>query len=576
MKKVCEAAAGLLRGEQSLRICYALVLLLLATILLGTASVRQPSLSPFFNGNVYYWLFSHWEPLACGVWAAFLMILPGPKTAAADKAAVSDKGRDRNADEDAHLRNFARIPVWLMAAGVLALGIAGWFWVLGAYPVSMDEVMAQFQAEIFAQGKVCAPVPREHAATAWALTPVLCTLRADGGPYGSWVSTYLPGWSAMLAPFHYAGADWLLNPLLSALCLPMLLAVGNRIWGRGAVESRLAVLLLACSPQFLTTAMTSYAMPAHLLLSLVWIWLMLRRDWLGWAAAPWVGLVAITLHQPHVHPLLAAPFLLRLVCERRWRVVAYMTASYAVQVPVVVALTEYFHPGQLLGTSGAPLGFDIIQLHLQPMNLLLLITWSNAPLVLLTGVTLVTWRVSGSNVIPPPIRDAALACALTFGIYILMPATQGHGWGYRYFHPALGCWCLVAAAGLRPACALWGHEQTRRFIVAGCVFALAVLLPLRCVEMKRFAAPFIQGYHTLCHESLRLSEPYVATPLDFWYGQDFQRNDPFLRNRPLFLFATRLGKSQAEALRNTNHLDDPDPGDLMHTGLRKIRQSWYP
>ena len=79
------------------------------------------------------------------------------------------------------------------------------------------------------------------------------------------------------------------------------------------------VILLVCSSQFLITAMTPYAMTAHLALNMIWLWLFLRDTRGAHALAAGVAFVACGLHQVVFHPLFAAPFILSLLRARRWK-----------------------------------------------------------------------------------------------------------------------------------------------------------------------------------------------------------------------------------------------------------------
>ena len=60
-------------------------------------------------------------------------------------------------------------------------------------------------------------------------------------------------------------------------------------------------MLLASSPQFLITSMTSYAMSAYLALNLLWLWLFLRDTPRAHLAAMTVGFAACGLHQLIFH-----------------------------------------------------------------------------------------------------------------------------------------------------------------------------------------------------------------------------------------------------------------------------------
>ena len=92
-----------------------------------------------------------------------------------------------------------------------------------------------------------------------------------------WASAYLPVNAALHAVFSMAGDAWLTGPVLALLSLIMLHAVGRRTFPNRPDATFVAVILLATSSQFLFTAMTPYAMTAHLALNLAWLWLFLRE-----------------------------------------------------------------------------------------------------------------------------------------------------------------------------------------------------------------------------------------------------------------------------------------------------------
>jgi hypothetical protein len=144
----------------------------------------------------------------------------------------------------------------------------------------------------------------------------------------TWISPYLPGYSAVRALFHLGGAQWMTNPCLAMLTVLAMVGVSSRLWPSSKVNQGLALLMLVTSPQFLINSMTSYAYPAHLCVNLFWLWLYSRNDRLGLMLAPWVGVLAMGLHQPVVHVLFAAPFLVRLLWSRSWRLRIYTVCIY--------------------------------------------------------------------------------------------------------------------------------------------------------------------------------------------------------------------------------------------------------
>ncbi len=205
--------------------------------------------------------------------------------------------------------------VTLIAVGVFAAAALGSHFVCHDYALSADEFMADFQAQIFLRGKITAEVPVAMGRRGADHSPTF----VDYFPAThSWKATYLPVYAALRALFQGVYLQSLLNPFLAALTVFALYGTVRNIWPNEKQNALLAVLLLAGSAQFLLMAMTAYSMPAHLALNTVWLWLYSRPDRRRFYLAPIVGVLAIGLHQPIVHALFVAPFLLRLVWQRKW------------------------------------------------------------------------------------------------------------------------------------------------------------------------------------------------------------------------------------------------------------------
>ncbi len=148
----------------------------------------------------------------------------------------------------------------------------------------------------------------------------------DDGAY--WASAYLPVNAALRGLAKAAGGATLASPLLAAISVAAVWGVGRRMWPGRPSTALIAAVLLATSSQFLVTAMTPYAMNAHLAFNLVWLWLFLRGGRVGHAGALAIGFLACGLHQLLFHPLFVAPFVLQLWIERRWRLAGLYTLAY--------------------------------------------------------------------------------------------------------------------------------------------------------------------------------------------------------------------------------------------------------
>ncbi len=122
--------------------------------------------------------------------------------------------------------------------GLLAASAIGLL-VLQNFPNSGDEWCYLLQAEMFIQGRLSVPSPphREFFHTGWMINN------------GKFYTHHPPGWPLVLATGVWAGVPWLVNPLLGALTLLVVYALGKRMY-----QQRVATIALLCtlgSPFFL-------------------------------------------------------------------------------------------------------------------------------------------------------------------------------------------------------------------------------------------------------------------------------------------------------------------------------------
>ena len=329
--------------------------------------------------------------------------------------------------------------VYLIAAAVFTLAIAGYFVVFHEYSLTADENMADFQARIFLGGHLRAHLPSFWQPMARLIMPVHAYYFPE---LQSWNSGYLPVYAAIRAAFMSLEMQALVNPLCAALSVCLIAAIARQIWPNDKLKPLLAAALLAASPQFLVMSMTAYAMPAHLALNLLWLWLYLapqkRRFWL----APLVGVAALGLHQPFFHALFVTPFLARLVWERRWKTSAYFALVYLAGIVCWYSWWQHFMADFSSGSGHSAFGVHRYTWVIQVIYLSLVIAWLALPLPLLATLGFANLRRQR-----PILWDAALSCLLTFGFYVFVRLDQAHGWGDRYFHGTIGCLILVALVG---------------------------------------------------------------------------------------------------------------------------------
>jgi hypothetical protein len=426
---------------------------------------------------------------------------------------------------------------------------------------SMDEFSADFQARLFAAGRYQVSLPEAWRPFAPAIVPIFVQYRAASA---AWLSAYLPGYALMKAPFVALGMPGLLNPLLAAVSVLALGAVARRLWPNEALRPWLAIALLVTSSQFIVTSGSAYSMPAHLCLNLVWLWLYMRGDARSWAAALAVGVLALGLHSPVPHALFVAPFLVRLVRDRRWDRVISAAVVYGAGA---IGWLLWLRMAQPMAQGGAGGLLDIFSfpngaiLWLHAVNLSLLFTWQTPIFGVLAVAALI--RADRFN---RTLADLAWGVVLTLAFFTLFPATQGHGWGYRYAYQVLGSLALIAAAGLEPLHNALGERRTQALVAGSLVVTLVILLPLRLVETEQFVRPFAAG---VAHVTSQKADVVLVHGDSVWYGRDLIRNDPFLRGQPTVVRASWITSEQRAALERAypGRVVDVSDTDLLKLGM---------
>ncbi|MFL5619252.1 MAG: hypothetical protein ACJ79A_12775 [Gemmatimonadaceae bacterium] len=451
--------------------------------------------------------------------------------------------------------------VGLVAALMFVVALATWYHVHHAVLLTMDEFTSDFQARILAHGELRATLPREWQPYVDAMAPVFTAYRdLDGG----WLSQYLPGYALLKTPFVLTGLEVLLNPLLAALSVLLLAAIARRLWPDEGLRPWMALAFFVTSSEVLMTSGTGYSMPAHLALNLLWLWLYQRGDARSWGVALAVGVLALGLHNPMPHALFVAPFLLRLVRERRWGRAAAAVVAYGIGGLIWIGWLRMANPFARPGGPGLFSMFALpnaLAFWLQTVNLSLLFTW-HAPLFGALAIA----GVARARRLGPVMTDVALGVAFTLAFYLFFPLTQGHGWGYRYAYQVLGSLALLAAAGTPSLVSAVGARRAQSLLIASFATALLVQVPLRFWQGERFIRPYAAAYR---HLSSRPARVVLVNADSIWYGRDLIRNDPYLRGQPVVLAArllTREGRAAIEAAYPGQVLEVRD-GELLRLGL---------
>ena len=434
--------------------------------------------------------------------------------------------------------------VFVAAGAAVLVAWAGARVVCDNYGLSADEFLAQFDARILGAGRLAAPVPPEWRGHLSALQPVYL------GPAGKahWVSFYLPVNSAFLALGSALGSQSLVPAIWAGVAVLAAYGVARRLWPDQRDAAPVAALLVATSPQMLITAMTPFAMPAHLAANLVWLWLVLRGGRWGQGLATIVAFLACGIHQIVFFPLFAAPFVLEMWLARRWRVALLHTTALA----VILAFWNIYpalrlHLLDAAATGGAAQAesaidqalrmlarFNVDGAGLLAKNLFRFVTWQSlvtVPLMLLAAPA--AWRAGGP-------QRALLLCFIVTGLAMfLLSPFQGHGWGYRYFHGLIGSAALLAAWGwsrAREGLDASGRRRASAVMTAALAASALVLLPFRAWQAHAFVQPYAEAAEKLLNSG---AEVLLIDDTGMWYGQVLLRNDPFLAP-PVMLYLPNL------------------------------------
>lgn len=439
------------------------------------------------------------------------------------------------------------------AVAVLALAIVGFCYagrriVMQGFDLVRDEQMVTFDAFVYRHGHLVWPFPSEWRPEAEALNWTFM--------YGvqhpvAWISSYLPGNALLHAAVGLFADPDLTAPILAGLCVPLIWSIARRLWPDESENPAIALLLLTVSGQFLITAMTTWAMTAHLFFNLVWLRFFLCNRRSTDFAALAVGAFATGLHQPIFHPLFVLPFGLLVLVRREWARVAIFSLGY-----VVIGLFWLAWPHWIEGlvSGGAPAlasngtGFaeraqgavseSSNNLALMGGNLLRFVTWQNLAMLPLLGAAV------------PVIRRDPFVAALAGGIVlpvlaitVLLP-WQGYGFGYRYLHPVLGNVALLGVYGWQNLAAI--RQALRPAMLTVAAGGLLLMLPRQLVFAHGFVSANAEASRRIDASG---ADYLIVNPADGFGYANIVFNLPDLANRPIRLQSDKVRDHRGLAAR---------------------------
>lgn len=424
-----------------------------------------------------------------------------------------------------------RHPRWLAAATVIVLAVGARL-AYHAHPLAMDEYAPLFQSEAFAAGRLTGQVPA--ALVDWLVPKgfqgVFFKVSHESGAVAS---MYWPGLALLLTPFTLLGVPWVLNPLVGGATVLAMHRLAREFFAAEEAVG-LAVLLTLASPAITINAISFYSMPAHLLANTLFAVLLLRRTAATALLAGIVGSLALVLHNPVPHLLFALPWIGWMATQPGGgRRIAALAAGYLpgalllglgwpLFLRTVGDATAATAPGtpagalrifrESLGSFRMPSGTVF-----EARFLGLVKVWLWAVPALFAAAAVGAWRKREDT---GPWLALAGSALLTLVGYLAVRFDGGHGWGYRYFHPAWVALPIFAVAAARST-AVAGF-------LGACALASVVLTGVRAVQVEHFIAAHLAQRPVAASGEARV---LIVDPSSGFYAVDLVQNDAFLRNR---------------------------------------------
>jgi hypothetical protein len=443
---------------------------------------------------------------------------------------------------DALLRSIGQRP-YMIGGAVAVLSSIGTLVIYHNQPLSMDEYAAVFQSKAFAAGHLSG-----------RFSPDLLNLLIPEGfqqiflgaskTTGEVASKYWPSFALLLTPFSLLGISWACNGVLSGITIVVLNKISRRLF-QSAEAAGLVTLFTIASPVFFADGISYYSMTAHMLANAIFALLLLKPTTRRLVAAGIVGSIALTLHNPVPHALFALPWFVWLATqERPVSKLAALCAGY-VPLSLLLGIGWFWYLGNLTQTAGPAagtvdsVGSTIANAFALPtgtvyyarlVGLAKILLWSTPCLLILAAAG--AWR----SRLDSRMLTFTVAALLTLAGYLFVPADQGHGWGFRYFHSAWLVLPLLATAFLfplakkqRPEAAsgstLPATADLRAYVVACALLSLFVGVGVRASQMNDFITDHLSQYPHYAGIEPRI----VVQNGTGFYAYDLVQNDPFLR-----------------------------------------------
>ena len=294
------------------------------------------------------------------------------------------------------------------------------------------------------------------------------------------------------------------------------------------------MLFALASGAFVANGLSYYSMQAHLAANLLFAALLIKSSRYAALGAGLVGSLALILHNPVPHALFAVPWIAATAMQRNRR--QYL-------LPLILG----YLPGLAVGLEWLTFRSDIGSGNHELATLSAVsegvFSWPDAALINMRAAALVkmwVWAapclflfaLSGLALYRADLRVRLLASSaiLTFFGYLFVKFDQGHGWGYRYFHPAWGVVPILAACAMTERFA--ANTKLVTFAGATAILSLLVIVPFQLNQIQRFISAHLAQLGPPRRPG---NNVYFVHPLGGFYVADMVQFDPFLRDQDLLL-----------------------------------------
>jgi len=448
------------------------------------------------------------------------------------------------------------LPSWSIWIGIVSTLIVA-KWVLLGFENSADEYAYVFQAKTFLAGKL------------WNAAPPLGQALASDYTWvkeGKWVGQYPPGWPAILAFFQWCGVPfWAVNTGLSVGVLGLTFRLSK--------GSLLVTVLLALSPFMIFNGASYHSHMAAALMGLLAVQcleLSLDKKNMTWAVAAGAAVGSIGLIRYDSALLIALPFAISMLRQKRWALCAAVISGALPLVAVLLAYHWVITGNPLVpvywlgGRSADHLYFDSAGIaegiRLSMWRWVELVEWAGPGVIPIWVIGLAA-KIRSKHV--TPVDWVFPLFVLTFLFY---PFDGANRYGPRYYFEALPFMVLILrGVTLGPV----GLRLIRLSVVYGLV-----------------SLPFLGWfYHQIISERMELYDQVTAMKLNnavvlvqdapghIWKMEpdDMARNGLTADGPVLYARADKVGtEGLRQAFPERSLWIYSCPADLNHCELRKL------